>query len=183
MYSVVLMSTKSRHTRHRASANTAPRMPAGKVPPGGAEGKPPQFFLKAVELSVKAHGPQVRRNNGGPYIGHVFDVMNGVSGYSAKTVAVLHDVLEDTKTSVKDLRKIGVPTYLIDAVVALTKPPYAETSDKAYLEYVRETILPNKLACEVKLADLASNLRTADRAHRNKYLKAKSILEKARAAR
>jgi len=171
------MSTKSRHTRHRASANNAPRMPAGKVPPGGAEGKPPQFFLKAVELSVKAHGAQIRRNNGGPYIGHVFDVMNGVSGYHAKTVAVLHDVLEDTKVREKHLRAIGVPPIVIDAVKALTKPPLAGTSDKAYLDYVRETIAPNKLATEVKLADLASNLRTADRAHRNKYLKARAILE------
>jgi len=173
------MSTKSRHTRHRASANNAPRMPAGKVPPGGAQGKPPGFFLAAVELSVKAHGPQVRRNNGGPHIGHVFDVMNAVEGYNAKTVAVLHDVLEDTKVTVKQLHAIGVPPIVIEAVQALTKPPYAETSDAAYLDYIRETIVPNKLARQVKLADLASNLRTADRPHRNKYLKAQAILQRA----
>lgn len=173
------MSTKSRHTRHRANANSAPRMPAGKVPPGGAKGKPPQFFLRAVELSVKAHGPQIRRNHGGPYIGHVFDVMNGVEGYNAKTVAVLHDVLEDTKVKVKQLHAIGVPPIVIEAVQALTKPPYAETSDAAYLAYIRETVVPNKLARQVKLADLASNLRTADRAHRNKYLKAQAILQRA----
>jgi len=177
------MSLKSRHTRHRASAHQAPRQLAGKVPPGGAKGKPPQFFLKAVELSVKAHGPQIRRNNGGPYIGHVFDVMNGVEGYNAKTVAVLHDVLEDTKVTIKQLHAIGVPPIVIEAVQALTKPPHAEVSDAAYLDYIRETVVPNKLARLVKLADLASNLRTADRPHRNKYLKAQAVIEKAMAAR
>lgn len=173
------MSTKSRHTRHRTKSNQSPRMPAGRVPTGGAAGKPPGFFLRAVELSVKAHGAQVRRDHGGPYIGHVFDVMNGVTGYSAKTVAVLHDVLEDTRVTAHGLRKIGVPPLLIEAVQALTKPPYAETSDAAYLDYIRKVVAPNKLAREVKLADLASNLRTADRAHRNKYLKARAILAKA----
>lgn len=173
------MSTKSRHTRHRAKSNQAPRQRAGKVPTGGAAGKPPQFFLRAVELSVKAHGSQMRNGDHGPYIGHVFDVMNGVTGYNAKTVAVLHDVLEDTKVTVAKLRAIGVPPIVIAAVQALTKPPYAETSDAAYLDYIRKVVAPNKLAREVKLADLASNLRTADRAHRNKYLKARAILEKA----
>lgn len=48
---------------------------------------------------------------------------------------------------------------MIEAVQALTKP----------VEFARE----------VKLTDLASNLRTADRVHRAKYLQAVVIIEKA----
>lgn len=63
---------------------------------------------------------------------------------------------------------------------ALTKP--VELNDlgvPAYLDYIRKVVAPNKLAREVKLAELASNLRTADRVHCAKYLQAVAIKEKA----
>ena len=66
--------------------------------------------------------------------------------------AVLHDVVEDTKTTSKDLSDAGYPREVVDAVHALTKRP-----GEAYDEAITR-VLTNEIATKVKLADLEDNM-------------------------
>jgi len=66
-------------------------------------------------------------------------------------IALLHDVIEDTKTTWNDLEEIGCTPRIIDAVKALTKMP-----GQSYEEY-KEAVFNNEDAMRVKLADLRHN--------------------------
>ena len=70
----------------------------------------------------------------------------------AKIVAVLHDILEDTATSVTDLRSLGFDENIIHVVLAVTKQ-----DGESRFQAVQRTV-KNPIACEVKLADLRDNM-------------------------
>ena len=71
------------------------------------------------------------------------------------TVALLHDVVEDTQLSIADLKELGFPMGITDAILLLTH-------DRAepYLDYVKRVRL-NPVARVVKLADLKHNSDTS----------------------
>ena len=89
---------------------------------------------------------------GEPYILHVLRVMHTVEGIKAKTVAAMHDLLEDTKVTEQDLRDAGFDVEIVDAVLALTKGPKETRIEAAKRAKI------NSLAREVKLADNADNM-------------------------
>ncbi|WP_205740502.1 hypothetical protein [Haloactinopolyspora alba] len=77
--------------------------------------------------------------------------MDRVSGEHEKTVAVLHDVLEDTDVTAADLHMHGCPQNVIRAVEALTKlpgEPLAESIARAAAD---------PIARIVKRCDVADN--------------------------
>ena len=97
-----------------------------------------------------------------------------------KTIAILHDTIEDTEVTADYLLEKGIPKHIVDAVQLLSKP---ENEDyETYLKRVKE----NPLAKQVKLADLAHNT-SPERAsglnekRRAKYELAKRILTEANA--
>ena len=65
---------------------------------------------------------------------------------------MLHDVLEDTKTTAHDLLNAGIDEDVVVAVQILTKHP-----SRSYDEYLKLVKL-NDLARHVKIADMLSNL-------------------------
>jgi (p)ppGpp synthase/HD superfamily hydrolase len=108
-------------------------------------------LLKAINLAFNAHEGQYRKDGKTEYIFHPLFVMLHVSSLKAKTVAVLHDVLEDTAVMESELRK-NFDKDVVDAVVLLTKKP-----KEVYMDYIRK-IQDNELAREVKIADIKHNL-------------------------
>jgi len=110
-----------------------------------------ELLERAIRIAVKAHKGQ-RDNFGAPYIMHPLRVMHRVDTTAEKTVAALHDVVEDTSLSLDDLRKEGFPGRIIKAVDCISK---REGED--YDEYVRRAG-SNPLARRVKLADLEDNM-------------------------
>jgi (p)ppGpp synthase/HD superfamily hydrolase len=78
--------------------------------------------------------------------------MHTVKGLKAKTVAAMHDLLEDTGVTEQDLRSIGFGAEIVDAVLALTKG-----SKETRIEAAKRAKI-NSLAREVKLADNADNM-------------------------
>ena len=68
-----------------------------------------------------------------------------------KTIAYLHDVLEDTDVTVDALRKI-FPNEIVDTLITLT-----HRKDESYFEYIQR-VSKSKLAKKVKVADLLHNL-------------------------
>ncbi len=114
-----------------------------------------EMYTRAYALARKAHAGQKRKDKKTPYFEHVKEVASRVSGWDLKTVAILHDTIEDTKVTAQSLLDEGFPKQIVKAVVALTKPKGC----KNYLGEVRRKVLPNKLARAVKISDNYANMR------------------------
>jgi (p)ppGpp synthase/HD superfamily hydrolase len=105
----------------------------------------------ALALAVEAHRGQ-RDKAGQPYILHPLRVMMRLETDAERTVALLHDVVEDTPWTLERLRAAGYPEPVLSALDALTRRD-GETYE-AFIERLR----PDTLARRVKLADLEDNM-------------------------
>lgn len=106
---------------------------------------------KAITIAAKAHDGQVDKG-GNPYILHPLRVMLNCESEAAKICAVLHDVIEDTGITLKQLQSQGFTNEIIATLDCLTK-----RAGESYDDFISR-ILPNELACRVKLADLIDNM-------------------------
>jgi (p)ppGpp synthase/HD superfamily hydrolase len=108
------------------------------------------MYQEALKFIVKAHAGQKRRN-GNPYIIHPIRVSQEVKSDVEKVVALLHDVLEDTKTDYATILATFGPEAA-GAVEALT-----HRKDEPYMDYLAR-VKANPIALTVKIADIADNL-------------------------
>jgi len=106
----------------------------------------------AAAVCYIAHLGQIDKS-GVPYYLHPYRVANYLDekDHEGRTVAYLHDVLEDTKLTVSDLVSLMFPPEIIASVVTLTRVNN-EPSD-AYYARVRQ----NAVAKRVKKADIKDN--------------------------
>lgn len=111
-----------------------------------------ELLGKVLVLATNAHAGQFDRG-GKPYILHPLKVMHYLKtdDEELQCIALLHDVVEDTDTSWKDLEAIGCTERVLNAVRALTKLP-----GQTYDEY-KEAVFANEDAMRVKLCDLRHN--------------------------
>lgn len=110
-------------------------------------------FRQATEIAVQAHQGQVDKN-GVPYICHPIAVAQKCPYYTAKCVAMLHDVLEDTELTSENLLAMGVEEYIVECVEKLTHDPKIP-----YLDYIQDIIDTRDInIISVKYADLCDNL-------------------------
>ena len=132
----------------------------------------------AMRIAYDAHHGQVDRA-GLPYVFHPYHLAEQMDDEDSICVALLHDVVEDTDTTLDDLRDMGFPAQVVDALALLTHDPAVP-----YMDYVA-TIKTNPLAAKVKLADLTHNSDLTrlpgepgpkDLARREKYLAAMELL-------
>ena len=134
---------------------------------------------KVILFSAAKHQGQ-RDKAGFPYILHPIEVMCSVETIEEKIVAITHDLIEDTDTTLEDLRVIGVPDYLLKSIDSVTKR-YNESYNN-FIKRASEDIIGIK----VKLADIKHNTRK-DRIEKldiivvrnlmNKYYSALDFLE------
>ena len=94
---------------------------------------------KALALCFEAHKEQVDKS-GLPYVFHPFHLAEQMKTENETITALLHDVVEDTDTSLEDLSKMGFDVSVIEALSLLT---HQEGVD--YFDYVRE-ISKNEIA-------------------------------------
>ena len=135
------------------------------------------LYQQALAIAKDAHKGQVDKA-GVDYIQHPLFVTSLVEGELAKTVALLHDVVEDSDWTLEDLRKDGLPEEVVQAVGILTKK-----RNENYEEYILR-VKQNPLARQVKLADLQhnsdlsrlANVTDRDRKRVAKYQKAIAYL-------
>jgi (p)ppGpp synthase/HD superfamily hydrolase len=106
---------------------------------------------EAIALALERHSGK-KDKGGAAYILHPLRVMLAVEGDDARRVAVLHDLVEDTATTLDELRARGYPEAEIAALDALSR-----RKDESYEGFI-ERVAGNALACYVKLADLADNM-------------------------
>lgn len=138
--------------------------------------------IEAVCLALEKHQGQVDKS-GEPYILHIarvaFRTYSIYKDEDLLVAAILHDIIEDTPTTIEDLESKGFTRRSIDAVDSLTR-----RSREPYEDYIDRVGL-NIDAIRIKLIDLTDNLdkerlgklpkETANRL-RKKYKKAENIL-------
>ena len=135
--------------------------------------------IKAMKVAYEAHLGQLDYNDV-PYIFHPYHLAEQMDDEVSCTVALLHDVVEDTHLTLSDLEQI-FPTQVVEIVRLLT---HDEGID--YFDYIRK-IKTDSIATKVKLEDLKHNSNEARSIGSNltqeqllywkeKYAKAKEIL-------
>lgn len=127
-------------------------------------------YLKALNFAAKVHGEQ-KTPNGVPYVTHlssvVMEVIHACMEGDVKKedtdfaiqVAFLHDVLEDTNTSISELiEEFG--EEVASGVDALTKDKTLETKKAQMADSINRLLTQNYAVQSVKLADRITNLQT-----------------------
>ena len=126
----------------------------------------------AKQIARECHKGQ-KRFDGKDYITHPEAVAKLVGeDVELKTIAWLHDVVEDTKIHFYSLIEKGIPTELVCVIDILTR-----REEEDYFNYILRIVEDDK-AVKVKIADLKHNLSNLKKGSlRDKYLLAKYILE------
>lgn len=133
-----------------------------------------KIFETALQIALSAHSGQTDKG-GMPYILHPLAVASSFSDLKLKTIAILHDTIEDSFITPEYLIEHDIPKDIVDVVVLLTKP-----KDMDYKDYLVR-ITENQEALAVKKADISHNT-SPERAgglneqRRAKYELAKKIL-------
>lgn len=114
------------------------------------------LYNKAVMFATEKHKRQ-KRLDGQLYITHPVAISEMVDNPTAKIIALLHDTLEDTDTTVQELHK-EFGYQIARAVIRLTK-----FDDETYEGYISEIKkLGDPIIISVKIADLKHNLSTIE---------------------
>lgn len=107
-------------------------------------------LLHAISVAARAYEGRTDRQ-GEPYVAHAMRVMLDVEGDEARTVAILHDVLEWGSITAQQLVGEGFPPRVMRAIDAMTR------RDEEPLKTWMARIQGDELALEVKRADLRDN--------------------------
>lgn len=138
-----------------------------------------KLIRKAFDVSVEAHKEQ-RRKSGEAYIFHPIAVAKIVAseiglGATSIAAALLHDVVEDTPTTVQDIERLFNPK-VAQIVEGLTKISMVQRDLNASLqaENFRKMILTlndDVRVILIKLADRLHNMQTMDSMQEDKQTK------------
>ncbi|MBR6824246.1 MAG: HD domain-containing protein [Firmicutes bacterium] len=109
-----------------------------------------ELTKKAMQICFTAHKDQVDKG-GMPYIFHPMHLAEQMTDEASVCTALLHDVIEDTDTTIDDLAAAGFPQEVLRAVELVT-----HGQEETYWHYIRD-IKANPIARAVKLADLRHN--------------------------
>ncbi len=111
-----------------------------------------RMLARMFTFAAAAHEGQFRKN-GDPYFTHPISVMYFLKerDEELECIAVGHDLLEDTNTTVDDLYILGMSDRVVKGILALTKFEW-----ETYEEYV-DKVMANRDAMIVKQADLKHN--------------------------
>ena len=90
-----------------------------------------EMTIKAVKIAYDAHLGQLDYN-GVPYIFHPYHLAEQMDDEISCTVALLHDVVEDTSITLDDLEQM-FPKQVVEIIMLLT---HDEKVD--YFEYIRK---------------------------------------------
>ena len=86
--------------------------------------------------------------DGQPYMLHCLRVMLSFTDPTLQIVGLMHDLIEDTPTTLDELTQLGFGAGIVEAIGLLTR-----TSEISYADYIIR-LKPNEIARQVKQADL-----------------------------
>lgn len=141
----------------------------------------------AQAWATVAHDGVSRKGAGEPYINHAERVAESVWGWRRKSIAWLHDVVEDAESPMfmANAMKAILPEDIVDDVLMLSRLPNTQGKKQPYQEWIQEIAASgNADVIAVKLADIEDNLRDLSdvpemQGMERRYLKAKVVLEEA----
>jgi (p)ppGpp synthase/HD superfamily hydrolase len=108
----------------------------------------------AIVLATHAHAGQ-KDKVGMPVILHPIRVMLACMTPKQMMVGILHDVVEDTNITLKDLLKDGYPEDIVNAVDSVSK-----RDGESWEEFIGRCS-KNQLGAEVKFTDISDNMSPA----------------------
>ena len=79
----------------------------------------------AISLATEAHRDQKDKANA-PYILHPLRVMLRMETETDRIIAMLHDVVEDSRVTLQDLQRAGYSAEIVEAIQYLTRPKEEE---------------------------------------------------------
>jgi len=138
-----------------------------------------ELYMKALEVAKECHKDQ-KDKGGHEYIGHPIRVSDRCASAGATIAGLLHDTIEDSDMTPEKLIELGFPVDIVDVVKFLTRK-----EGETYNNYIKR-VGENKVAREVKIADLKDNLDITrlpypitkdDLSLLNRYLKALKYLK------
>ena len=106
---------------------------------------------KSLQIALRAYTGQ-KDKAGKTYILHPLRLMNRMESDEEMAVALLHDVIEDSEITEKDLLKEGIPSEVVDAVKCLTK-----RKGESYDDFITR-VSKNDLASKIKIVDIEDNI-------------------------
>ena len=106
---------------------------------------------KAIKIMYEAYKDKLDKTDI-PYVFHPWHVAESMKDEKRCTVALLHDVLDESEVTLDILKQNNFPEDVIEAIDILTKK-----DDEEYAEYMRN-IADNEIAIDVKIADLMHEL-------------------------
>jgi len=106
---------------------------------------------KSLHIALQAY-TGLKDKAGKTYILHPLRIMSKMETEDEQSVALLHDVIEDSDLTATDLLSAGIPQNIVEAVQSLTKQ-----NGETYEMFIQR-ILDNKLASKVKKADIEDNI-------------------------
>ena len=106
--------------------------------------------VEKADLIARGALYSIKRADGSVYE-HSVRVADKFDDSNLKQIALLHDVIEDSPLTIGDLRSMGISALVAATVAILTR------EDETYSEYI-DRVKGNKLATEVKIADIKDNL-------------------------
>lgn len=116
-----------------------------------------KLYQTALKFIAEKHSGQ-KRLNGNPYIIHPIRVSQEVSGDIAKTCALLHDTVEDTKTTFEEIK------YIFGEEIATVVEVLTHRKGESYEDYISR-VKQSEIATAVKIADLSDNLADSPSSH------------------
>lgn len=143
-------------------------MPSPEIEAAAAES---ELIREALEWAERAHAGQVRSGSGGmAYVHHPVAVAELLAehGHGEETVAaaLLHDVVEDSETSVEEIEaRFGQPVG--ELVAAMTDDESVEPYERRKREHRDRIEAAGGEAVAIYAADKLSNVRVLRRAYAN----------------
>ncbi|MEE2638457.1 MAG: bifunctional (p)ppGpp synthetase/guanosine-3',5'-bis(diphosphate) 3'-pyrophosphohydrolase [Acidobacteriota bacterium] len=128
-----------------------------------------ELLRRAYDFSAAEHAGQIRRS-GEPYVTHPLEVAALVADMRLDDVAIaaglLHDVVEDTLTSIERVRELFGPevAHVVEGVTKISSITFS-SSEERQAENFRKMLLAmvdDIRVILVKLADRLHNMRTLD---------------------
>ena len=134
-----------------------------------------KIVKKCKKLATHYHKGQIRKfgdDKGKPYIIHPQRIASKFDDEILKSVAWLHDVIEDTSVTPEMLLELGVPDEIVYGVEGMSRE-----YDETYLDFILRA-KENLFACSVKIADIEDNMMSLKEGSlKDKYRMALYILE------
>ncbi len=115
------------------------------------QGETMKIIEKSLSIAIRAYAGKLDKA-GSEYIKHPLRVMAKMKTDVEMSVALLHDVIEDSEITADDLLSEGIPMDVVDAIICLTK-----IDNESYQEFIVR-VKSNELAVKIKIADIEDNI-------------------------